>query len=63
MNMFGNFDFSIFRWTDSGSGTYLDRSGMLHSITYLGISFWDVLYVDFEDIYNFKMKNSIFWVT
>ena len=29
---------------------------MLHSITYLGISFWDVLYVDFEDIYYFKMK-------
>ena len=44
----------------SGSGTHLDRRGMLHSITYLGISFWDVLYVDFEDIYNFKIKNLFF---
>ena len=33
---------------------------MLHSKTYLGISFWDVLYVDFEDIYYFKMK-IVFW--
>ena len=30
------------------------------SITYLGISFWDVLYVDFEDIYHFIMKIMFF---
>ena len=29
---------------------------MLHSITYLGISFWEALSVDFEDIYNFIIK-------
>ena len=44
----------------SGSGTYLDRRGMLHSKTYLGISFWDVLYVDFEDIYYFVIQIVFF---
>ena len=47
----------------SGSGTYLDRRGMLQSITYLGISFWDVLYVDFEDIYYFVRQIVFFLIT
>ena len=40
----------------SGSGTYLDRRGMSFSITYLEISFWEALSVDFDDIYHIKMK-------
>ena len=55
---FGFFD--IFVGPIQGLGPIsIDRSRLADNFGG-GISFWDVLYVDFEDIYYFKMKIPIF---
>ena len=58
--MFANFEFSIFFGPIQGLGPIsIDRSRLADNFGG-GISFWDVLYVDSEDIYYFVIK-IMFW--